>query len=274
MKCFYHTDMDGICSAAIVKKFYNSGNIEFIPMNYNKNYCLDNIVSNELILIVDFSFKKEVFDQILLKTTNIIWIDHHKTAIDQYSSYKIKGIRQDGIAGCVLVWQYFFKENILPTIVEMLGHYDVWNFSKYGDELTMLQAGIRLKEHSPDSKNWDIWLNYQGLLELIEQGRIALEYRTNCNTSLVKAWSFFADFEGYKAVCCNVGSTNSQLFDSVIEEYDLMIPFVFDGEQWTVSVYTKKEDIDCAEIAKKYGGGGHKKAAGFTVKDLPFHRVR
>ena len=37
--------------------------------------------------------------------------------------------------------------------------------------------------------------------------------------------------------------------------------------------YIPKKNIDCSEIAKKYGGGGHKQAAGFQCKELPFKRM-
>ena len=49
-----------------------------------------------------------------------------------------------------------------------------------------------------------------------------------------------------------------------------MMPFVFDGSKWTVSIYSTNKNIDCSELAKKYGGGGHKGAAGFQCENLPF----
>jgi nanoRNase/pAp phosphatase (c-di-AMP/oligoRNAs hydrolase) len=60
------------------------------------------------------------------------------------------------------------------------------------------------------------------------------------------------------------------MFDTVEEDYDIMMPFVFDGKRWTVSLYTKKKDIDVSELAKKHGGGGHRQAAGFQCDQLPF----
>jgi nanoRNase/pAp phosphatase (c-di-AMP/oligoRNAs hydrolase) len=47
------------------------------------------------------------------------------------------------------------------------------------------------------------------------------------------------------------------------------MPFYFAKNKWVVSLYTTK-DIDVSEIAKKYGGGGHKQAAGFTCDKLPW----
>ncbi len=72
------------------------------------------------------------------------------------------------------------------------------------------------------------------------------------------------EFEGYRAIAMNTTRFNSQAFDST-PGYDLMIPFRFDGKEWAYSLYTTKE-IDCSAIAKKFGGGGHKKSAGFKSR--------
>jgi len=296
MKCFYHTDMDGKCAGAIVYKFYKldrdytkeiGEQCEFIPINYNDDFPFNKIVPNETIIIVDFSLQKDgEFEKLKAITDKIIWIDHHKTSIEKHKDFECIGVRKDGVAGCVLAWQYFYPNKELPRIVDMLGAYDIWDFSKYGNELNELQAGIRLFNTKPESPEWEKWLSTEivgaeldgigflndglfGLGSLLENGRIALKYRDNTWSGLIKAWSFWVEFEGYKAICCNAGSVSSQLFDSVKEDYDLMMSFVFDGKQWTVSIYSKK-DIDCSKIAKKYGGGGHKKAAGFQCKELPF----
>ncbi|MDO5845105.1 MAG: DHHA1 domain-containing protein, partial [Methanocorpusculum sp.] len=52
------------------------------------------------------------------------------------------------------------------------------------------------------------------------------------------------------------------------DKYEIFIPFVFDGEQYTVSLYSTT--VDVSEIAKSFGGGGHKGASGFQCAELPF----
>lgn len=275
MKCFYHSDMDGKCAGAIVRKAMmnqedDGTGFSYHGINYNDDFPFEIIKPNEEVIIVDFSLQKEgEFEKLLGITENVIWIDHHKTAIERHGNLNIRGIRQDGIAGCELTWQYFFPDVAVPPVVKLLGDYDIWAF-KFGDDTKKLQAGIMLYDTRPISKEWDRWL-YPGYFpkEEIQKGEIALNYRDNYYASLVESWSFFVEFEGFKAIACNAGSVSSQLFDSVTEDYDIMMPFVFDGKQWTVSLYTKK-DIDVSEIAKKYGGGGHKKAAGFQCERLPF----
>jgi oligoribonuclease NrnB/cAMP/cGMP phosphodiesterase (DHH superfamily) len=274
--------MDGVCSAAIVKKFYDDTKdvmpwfdevCEFIRIDYRDEFPFDKIVKDELIVIVDFSLQKEgEFYKLMGITDNIIWIDHHKTAIEKHQNLTLSGVRRDGVAGCELTWEFFFPGIKIPKVVELLADYDIWAF-KFGEDTNKLQTGIRLYDTNPESENWDKWLHsHYYPAEELEKGEIALKYRNRYYAGLIKGWSFMTAFEGYRVIACNAGSVSSQLFDSVTEDYDLMMPFCWDGKQWTVSIYTKK-DIDCSALAKKYGGGGHKSAAGFQCKDLPFESV-
>jgi oligoribonuclease NrnB/cAMP/cGMP phosphodiesterase (DHH superfamily) len=272
--------MDGKCAGAIVYKFYKKDRdltkymgeeCEFISIDYKDEFPFSNIRPSETVIIVDFSLQKEgEFENLLKITDKIIWIDHHKTAIEKHGNLNIRGIRKDGTAGCELTWQYFYPGIPIPKVVKLLGDYDTWAF-KYGEDTNKLQTGIRLYDTNPESKEWLKWLDPSYLpVEELGMGEISLKYRDNYYAGLIKSWSFWTKFEGYKTIACNAGSVSSQLFDSIIEDYDIMAPFAFDGKQWTVSLYTKKDEIDVSEIAKKYGGGGHKKASGFQCKELPF----
>lgn len=74
-------------------------------------------------------------------------------------------------------------------------------------------------------------------------------------------------FGGLKALCLNEGVFSSETMKTQKpERYDVLIGFVYNKSFWRVSLRTLKDDVDVSEIAKKRGGGGHKKAAGFEVK--------
>jgi len=231
--------MDGHCSGAIVFKNYKGGG-DYRQINYNMNFPFEDILKNEIVVIVDFSLEVEKFKKLLKITDNIIWIDHHQTAIEKYKDFpeEIDGIRRDGISACELTWEYFFPEIPIPKVVKLLGDYDLWKF-KYGEETKKFQSGIRLFETYPNSREWNKWLNpdYEPEEE-IRMGEIALKYRDNFYKGLIKAFSFFTFFEGYKAIACNAGSVSSQLFDSVEEDFDIMITFVFDGKVFIISLYS------------------------------------
>ncbi len=271
MKIFYHNDADGRCSAFIAYRanINKVKNNDLIEMDYNKDFPFDKIKKDEEVIIVDFSLQKEgEFKKLLDITKNVVWIDHHISAINKNKEENktLDGIRRDGTAGCMLTWEYYNPNVKVPKAVEMVGHYDVWDFGKYGKQLDVLQAGLVLFDTSPNSNNWLSWVFGNGLKEVLGKGRNALQYRTELYKEVIEAVGFFAEFEGHKAVCCNVAKTSSKLFDSVKEDFDLMMPFFYDGQQYTISIYTKKDNINCSKLAEKYGGGGHVKASGFQTK--------
>jgi len=281
MKCFYHNDLDGKCAGAIVYKYYVRDRLYlkenkpvFIPIDYKDRFPFESIGKNELVIIVDFSLQKPGDFECLLDITEyVIWIDHHKSAIEKHGDLNIPGIRRDGTAGCELTWEYFYPaDKPVPEPVELIGDYDVWKF-KYGDGTRNFVEGIKLHDHDPASERWIDLLNYSDeYMEIARDGRIAIKYRDNYYKELIDNISFFTEFEGYSAVACNACKVNSMLFDSVAGmDFDLMMPFYYDGRVWTVSIYSTK-DIDCAMLAEKHGGGGHKSAAGFQCAELPFRR--
>ena len=279
MKTFFHSDADGKASAAIVYNFFNRdmkmlplSAQSYIPINYNQEFPFESITPYEEVIIVDFSLKEDEFRKLLKITDNVVWIDHHKTAIERFKNFDIdiKGIRRDGVSGCELTWEHYYGGKTVPKIISLLGDYDTWKF-KYGDETNKLQTGLRLYDTRPEVYSWKKWLEDDTSLDtIIKDGSIVLKYRRNMFRSLVKSWSYWTEFEGHKAIVCNAGSVSSQLFDTVRAPYDIMIAWVFDGTNYVVSLYTKSKDIDVSEIAKKYDGGGHRGAAGFTCSKLPF----
>jgi len=271
--------MDGHCAAAIVVRAMKNQEDDgtgfgYIMINYNKDFPFDIIKSNEEVILVDYSLQKPGdFEKLLEITNHIVWIDHHKTEKWIHLENKIKGIRQDGISACELTWNYFFPDQPIPRVVELLGDYDIWAF-KFGEITNNLQAGIKLYDVKPNSSNWNDWLSPTYIpTDELRAGEIALKYRNSYYDSLIESWAFYTRFEGYEAIACNAGNVSSQLFDSVVDSFfDIMIAFVYDGKRWSISLYTKK-DIDVSEIAKKYGGGGHKQAAGFQCDTLPFTKL-
>ena len=280
MKCFYHNDMDGHCSGAIVYKYMKEEGVElldsdFIEVNYSQPFPLDKVSEDELVIIVDFSLEKiEDFRKLLELTPNVVWIDHHKTAIEKYpeSEFKCEGVRKIGEAACVLTWQYFYPGKTIPLAVDLLGDYDVWTF-KYKNKTENFQYGVKIEDTRPTSKIWEQWLDPWSMCDTeIENGAIIRGYIKNVNSNTCKNWMFKSELEGYKVVCCNFSGQGLKLFDSVKEEFDIMSTFTFNGEKWVVSLFTKKDNIDVSEIAKKYGGGGHRKAAGFSCLELPFKK--
>lgn len=272
IKCFYHSaDIDGHCAGASVKNFFLDA--ELVGINYGDAFPWDTIKQNDVVWMVDFSLQPFVDMQRLNASCFLIWIDHHKSALEERdkSGEKFNGLQRDGIGACSLVWEFLNKP--VPLAVRLLAEYDVWN---HKDLSTLpFQYGLRLEDTRPE--NEVLWhsLFEAGQVELdpvIMRGETVLKYINQENEKYVRACAFDVELDGLKCIAVNKMLTNSQLFDSVWnpEKYHAMLTFGFRKGKWTVSLYSTRQDVDVSAIAKAHGGGGHKGASGFQCESLPF----
>jgi oligoribonuclease NrnB/cAMP/cGMP phosphodiesterase (DHH superfamily) len=183
------------------------------------------------------------------------------------------GVREIGKAACELSWNYFFSSESMPKIVRMLGHYDVWNFTQYSeDELNNLQLGLRTEKIDPDNFHWvDLFYNENLLSHILLKGGNIRNYRKNTYADFSRDNAYRFTWNGYKVVAANTSNNPNHTLESIITiDDDLFVTYVFNGNKWVISLRTHQDnDIDVSIIAKKYGGGGHKKAAGFSCNRLP-----
>lgn len=296
MICFHHNDADGRCAAFWVGLSAGLNDTElgyeprFVEMTYSRDFPIEMVRKDEQIYIVDFSISPEDMGRLLEITKDVTWIDHHVTAIAKYKNYPhdIRGVRYDGVAGCMLTYCYLHHmtdrgsgpikpfdihmTRCAPQFTKLIADWDVWKF-EYGYDTRYFITALNAENTNPDGDLWTDLLLDGDLIktsDIIRRGHIMLQYRDGFMRDYTDL-GFETQFEGYRCFAMNIGHASSEFFKSVADKmYDILIPFVFDGEKWTVSMYSKM--IDVSEIAKRYGGGGHKNAAGFTCNRLPFEK--
>jgi oligoribonuclease NrnB/cAMP/cGMP phosphodiesterase (DHH superfamily) len=281
MKCFYHgVDFDGKCSGAIVKLKYP--NCELIGIDYGDPFPWDMIHDDEVLFMVDFAIQPHVdMERLYAKTGGkLVWIDHHKTALEWagLSGFDnvCKGVRSPELAGCELTWRYLHGGDEFPRAVALLGRYDVWDHQH--PQTLPFQFGMRLAENPPEDTAWwhDLFTREQAVLDIIETGHICQAYAEQSHAGVCKMAGFDLEWEGLRWTAVNGPYRGSMVHKSRFdhERHDAMLGFYWTGKQWTLSLTTDKPGIDVSAIAKKYGGGGHKGAAGFQANNLPFALVR
>jgi oligoribonuclease NrnB/cAMP/cGMP phosphodiesterase (DHH superfamily) len=203
----------------------------------------------------------------------VIWCDHHAT-VKEYG-YDVPGERDftaKGKAGCECTWKFFFPRVRCPNWIRVLGDYDAWRMQE--KELCLpFYEGLKLEEQSP-SNPWNIW---QALLKdqtdslatsVAERGRTATRYRDNYCGELRTAFGYETTIGDNRAYALNAYRFGSQGFGEKMNEYPVCIAYIHNGRRFTVSLYS--ETVDVSLIAKSFGGGGHKGAAGFICDTLPW----
>ena len=293
MKCFYHNDADGKCAGfwvgtrAVYDDIYDIA--DFIEMSYEKSFPMETILSNECVYIVDYSISPDEMRELLKITADVTWIDLHKPAIEKYEGFEhdIRGVRYDGIAGCMLTYCYLHHmtdrgsgdikpfdismTEDAPLFTKLIADWDVWKFDN-GDATRSFITSFNCYDFSPENSNWDMFFAQTNVAAhnlMIDEGRAMIKYRDGWAKGYLERFGFEVEFEGLKCFAVNLGNCNSEYFKSLpAGKYDAFMPFAFNGEKWTVSMYSTTKDVSV--VCRKHGGGGHMKAAGFTCTELPF----
>lgn len=154
---YHKADFDGIFCREIARKFLPDAKLigwdYGDPLPVSKN-------SSVVLFMLDISVDG------LMDHQHLIWIDHHKSAIEKYSP-QIKGYRIDGVAACRLAWHWFtnpegqvnhsllaIKQHFIdraveePLAVRLAGEYDIWD--KRDPDADLFQHGLRSRDLAND----------------------------------------------------------------------------------------------------------------------------
>lgn len=271
--CYYHSgDHDGVCSAAIVKKQYPSAQLH--PINYGDNYdekigCIN---KNDVVIMVDFSIKPiKKMIKLSKQCKEFYWIDHHHDSISMAKNegFEPLGVRIDGTAACVLVWNFYFSDKELPVGVKLLGNWDVRNLDK---KTILFHYGMDLYPLDPYLKIWEkIFENDEKEVDLIlNNGSVISQFVKKEEINLTISNGFDIDFGGFKALAINGYVDIDAAIESGIfseKKHDFLLMFERKKDSWKFSLRTTRNDVDVSEIASRFKGGGHKRASGFETKD-------
>jgi len=266
---YHHNDADGRASAAIVGNALWDEPVIFVECDYKDRFNFGTVEAGDRVVIVDFSFKPEDMAQIMARTSNVIWCDHHKTAAAY--GYAVPGVRdfsEKGAAGCEVTWQHFHPSEKCPYWITLLGDYDAWRL-KEAPECLQFYEGLKLCDQSPRTGIWRDLLNgSRSISEALQAGRIAIVYRDMYCAEIRKSFGYETEIGGHRAYALNAFRFGSPGFGEAFAQYPVCIAYIHNGKCFTVSLYS--ETVDVGEIAKNHGGGGHKGAAGFVCEILPF----
>lgn len=277
--------------------FLKVNSIEFIGYNYGQP--IPNLSEYAKVIMCDISFpKEEMLNLWATKGLNFEWIDHHISAIkmmedahENISSgvYPIQGLRNTEFAACELTWKYFFPNETMPEIVRLLGRYDCFGHKGTDEERRVLefQYGARafINNHEVAYKFLigelipnntiikDTWKQGQGIYSYLCTEAVHA-YKNGFHIRFV---SNGADgqsiFRELIFICINKERFNPINFGINYHKdgYDGAACFHVDSNGvFCFSLYNDNGEVDCSEIAKQYGGGGHKGAAGFRLTKEDF----
>ena len=259
--CFYHANCsDGFCAAYVANLKYPG--IDLIPINYGDAPDLSKLKGKK-VLVVDFSFPRQLLMEMKAITSSLVVLDHHESAKQALEglNYCLFDMTK---SGAMLTWEYCFPDKTPPSLVAYVQDRDLWKF-----EIPFSKAiNAYIRQQPQTLKAWDtLYYNWdKSYFTYREIGTHLLFLETEYVNRIAKNASSWDIFPPHKCKAVNSPILQSEIGSTLLKDCDIAIIWFAIGKETIFSLRSK--EVNVAELAKKYGGGGHPKAAGFKLKSL------
>jgi oligoribonuclease NrnB/cAMP/cGMP phosphodiesterase (DHH superfamily) len=261
--CIYHGNCaDGFGAAWVFARHadrehdFHAGVYQTAPPN----------VEGRDVYLVDFSYKRAVVEQICEKATRVVLIDHHKTALEDLAplieSKRIEALVSLEKSGATLAWEWFHGHKEPPQLLKHIEDRDLWRFALAGTR--EIQANVFSYPY-----DFDVWdeLMERPVGDLIAEGKAIERKHFKDIHELLGVTTRQMNIGGYVVPIANLPYIH--VSDAAHALCTPGTPFA--GCYWDTpkgrvfGLRSTDDGVDVSEIAKQYGGGGHRNAAGFTV---------
>jgi len=267
--CVFHKDcMDGVAAAWAV--WLKHPEAKFVPLEYGVPPALETFGGHHVVL-VDFSYPRHELEHIRRVAGSLLVLDHHKTAQADLQDFPGAVFDLDK-AGCRLAWEQFHPGEAAPWVIDYVEDRDLWRWKLPDSEA--VSAGLALHGIPTHPHDFEpLAAGQQGDADwchLVQCGEVVL----TCRAALARAISLTAYTVEMGDEQVPIATCPKLLASEVGELLADGMPF---GATWhqrhdgriVVELRSREGGTDVSEVAKLYGGGGHRHAAGF-VTDRPW----
>ena len=268
--CIYHKNCaDGFGAALAVREWFHQNDVpeedrEFVPAQYGdpeENYP---DVKGKFVMIVDFSYPRDVLIQMHADADSLIVIDHHKTAQEALKGLDFCHFDMSQ-SGAMLTWKYCFPDpetHPVPKLIEYIQDRDIWTKALPNTDAVSaaLQSLPKTFEH------WEPYLYDQNINDLMISGQSILMYQQRHIEKVANSKLPMVYFCGHHVPCINSTTLISEIGNAISQNYPFAMMYFDTEDKRVYSLRSAKDGVDVSEIAEQFGGGGHFHAAGFSVK--------
>ncbi len=278
---------------------YNAYNFNYIKLAINQINEEDDVA---WVFVLDFSLKTNEMKWLIDNSQKVFWCDHHPTIqntlkeVKHYLNEKSVSIQDIAVindwtknyffnfdftnekAAILLTWE-MLNPNIKPNkYIKYINNLDLWKFDNH--EIIYFREFVYKL----------LWKNYKFLKSFIFDkqllntefkdvildktidtiGKIFIEKK---NDQIKKTVNKFISgyLNGYNTCVINntISEINSDVLNYMCREhnYDIALSYFDDLVNNTKGFSARciRDDINVGQIVRQFGGGGHAKAAGFSI---------
>jgi len=274
-----HTDLDGICSGAIAKRYLkDDAKVIFSDPKHIVDTLSKIDKNSDKIIITDISLNHDNVDEVVkaLKNINseILWIDHHKwnqQDIETISKYCTLHVEQSPSAASLFYRLYMEGDEISEKIAQIGDDADTntnalpntlvykYGISKKGGKLYLLNEFSSGNFEPKNLENWkEEWKE-----QLLNAEKIVSEL--SVFTTATKKRFAIVDMRHENMLGTFVAKLAAQRLD-----LDFIV-VIYNCR--SVSFYRGMRDVNLLQLALHHHGGGHEFACGANPNVTLFERL-
>jgi uncharacterized protein len=284
----HNADPDGNFGGAVCLKKFPDATV--IGYNYEPqtSTIITACIGKHVVMMVDVSFKWGDMHRLLDACASLTWIDHHASAwreceaagtVNLYAHKFTVVYEREQWGCCRIAFQHFFPGKQVPLSIAYVAQYDVWREYGSGEwngsvaPFRHITGRLRSPQAVLERFNFtNIAADYAATMSATADGRAIGAHQDAENADLVHSAAcfeaaFVAGDATYRVLALNRPLAGDMFKARDTSGYDFVAGFSF-ARVWKVSLRGTGKDIDLGALAKQYGGGGHKNAAGFTVRSF------
>lgn len=295
--CIYHANcMDGFTAAWVVREALGEADVDFWYADYGNPPPPD--IAGRNIIIVDFSYPKETLKEMARTAKSVLVIDHHKKSAEDLADLKqplswrlwhqrlwlgdqdpypedqrLRALFTMHCSGAGLAWQYFFPDVDMPLFVHLVQLRDLWQ--KHQPEWPQArELHAYITSLDPSFELWsefvhDFQMHPNQRNRMCNEGLAILRAELRCIKKQLEISLRFEKIAGHIVPVANVppmwASEAGNMMLEMMPSSPFAVTYYDDAKLRRFSLRSTPNNLDVNEIAKQFGGGGHREAAGFKV---------
>lgn len=260
----YHAECrDGFCAAWVAWRKFGS-EAEYMPARYGE--AAPDVTGRE-VFIVDFSYDYETTVKLIEQANDVVILDHHKTAEEALgripsSPHGKPLIVFDMNRSGAGIARDFFEPGLDSWLVDYTQDRDLWRFALHASKevngyIGTLDQSFEAYERAHRELN---------ATDAAQLGVGAEAYKNMYTQQVVKQarrerFAGHADIPIVNAPYVGISEVVGELAETAL----FAVGWFHRGDGRVAVSLRSRGDFDVSAVAKAFGGGGHKNAAGFTV---------
>jgi len=258
----HHNDADGYGAAWAAYKFFGTVDTEYHPVDYG--WSLPEMIDGSDVYILDFSISWQELDALVARMNVVKVLDHHKSAFESIGNHPTAFFDMTR-SGAGIAWDYFHPTEPRPDFINYIEDADLWKFSLPNSKdvrNSIFMIDLKILEYD---KEWNVPISTR-----INEGRTITKYVQ----SLIKLggqYKHLIKIDEFSMLCVNSPLLQSDFGNSLFLNDLSQFGADFSGVYFNIGNGLVKfstrsvGDFDVSSVCKRFGGGGHKNAAGFEI---------